>query len=138
MNCDLQRRAAGFVWLILMIAGCGGNDPAPKKVVRIGPDTVGAPAAPAANPPPGIAAGPGVESPRSEKAPAAAKRRKKKKDDSANARDDAELGYGEQRYAVLPESAPSGIPFAIDDEGNPNRFTFVPVDPDVDSTSFVA
>src|SRR5262245_19080770 len=113
--------------MILMIAGCGGNDPAPKKVVRIGPDTAAAPAAPAGNPPP-VAAGPGIEAARSEKAPASAKRRKKKKDDSGKVRDDAELSYGEQRYAVLPESAPSGVPFGIDDNGNPNRFAFIPVD----------
>jgi formylglycine-generating enzyme required for sulfatase activity len=135
---DLLRwRATGFFWLALAIAACGGNDPSPKKVVRIGPDNVGAPAAPAANPPPGIAAGPGVEAPKAEKAPAAAKRRKKKKDDSGAGHDDVELGYGEQRYAVLPDSAPSGVPFAVDDAGNPNRFAFVPVDTDVDSTSFV-
>jgi formylglycine-generating enzyme required for sulfatase activity len=125
------------VALLLALAGCGGNDPAPKKVVRIGPDTVAAPAAPGANPAPGVAAGPGTEAPRNERTPSPEKRRKKKKKDSDGARGDVELGYGEQRYAVLPDSAPSGTPFAIDDDGNPNRFAFVPVDPDVDSTSFV-
>ena len=135
---NYRRHSVILIGLIVaVLTGCGGNDPKPQKVIRIGPEDAAAQATPAANPPLGVAAGPSPAAPKTEKAPTATKRRKKKKDDSDTAHDDGELNFGEQRYAVLRQSAPSGIPFALDEAGNPNRFAFVPVDEDVDSTSFV-
>jgi formylglycine-generating enzyme required for sulfatase activity len=126
--------------LTLAVIGCGGsNDPPPKKVVRIGPDNAAAQAAPA-NPPAAVAAGPGREAAIGDKSATPAKRRKKPKGTSDESRDEIELGHGEQMYAVLSDSAPSGIPFSIDGSesaGNVDRFTFIPFDPDYDSTSFV-
>jgi formylglycine-generating enzyme len=129
--------------LTLAVIGCGGsNDPPPKKVVRIGPENAAqaAPVPPAGNPLPGVAAGPKREAATSDKSATSAKRGKKPKPASAASRDEIELGYGERIYAVLSDSAPSGIPFSIDaseNAGNVDRFAFVPVAPDYDSTSFV-
>jgi formylglycine-generating enzyme required for sulfatase activity/F0F1-type ATP synthase assembly protein I len=84
--------------------------------------------------------GPGREAAIGDKSATPAKRRKKPKGTSDESRDEIELGHGEQMYAVLSDSAPSGIPFSIDGSesaGNVDRFTFIPFDPDYDSTSFV-
>ncbi len=121
--------------LILAVVGCGGKEPPPKKVVKIGPESAAAQAAPA-NPPAAVAPAPANKA-NTARAPAAPKRKKKAKDAAEVSREEVELGFGEQLYAVLPDSAPAGIPYAIDDAGSPDRFAFVPGDPDVDSTSFV-
>jgi formylglycine-generating enzyme required for sulfatase activity len=119
--------------LLLAVTGCGGKEPPPKKVVKIGPENAAGQAAPAN--PPGIVASPARHA-ESAKAAAQSRRKKKTKDVSNRSGEDVELGYGEQLYAVLPDSAPSGIPYVIDDAGNPNRFAFVPGDRGVDSTQF--
>jgi sulfatase modifying factor 1 len=74
------------------------------------------------------------------KSTASAKPKKKMKDSPNESAAETELGYGEQFYAVLPSSAPAGVPFEVDGaepNANVDRFAFVPGDPDVDSTSFV-
>jgi hypothetical protein len=96
-----------------------------------------APAPPGGNPPPGVAAGPARDVGTADKSAASAQRRKKRKPAADASGEELELGYGEQLYAVLPDSAPSGIPFSFDASGNVDRFAFVPGDPDCDSTSFV-
>ena len=137
MSSLRQWQRMACVGLIVAMAGCGGKDPAPKKVVRIGPETAGAQAAPAANPPAAVAPAPARPAAGPGREPVAAKRKKKAKAGSDGSGDDVELGYGEQLYAILPDSAPSGIPYAIDMDDSPDRFAFVPGDPEVDSTSFV-
>ncbi len=133
MTASRRWRAMAPLTLILAMTGCGGKEPPPKKVVKIGPENAGAQAAPA-NP---AALAPVAARPAEPaRTTATSPRKRKKKEASERVGEDVELGYGERLYAVLPETAPAGIPYAIDDAGNPDRFAFVPGDRRVDSTRF--
>lgn len=143
-----------LIGLSLTILGCGDSG----KVTRVGPDNVGEiakNAAPAANPPaaaPPVAAVPAAAAPAAAPAVAAAgdqatsakskgakKRDKGPNKDASGSLQDIELGRGENVFAVLPPSAPSGTPFAIngaDAAANVDHFAFTPGKPQVDSTRF--
>src|SRR5579872_3751066 len=158
------RAGFGRYWLALIalsltIVGCGDSG----KVTRVGPDNVNeiaknaapagippaapppiaAPAAPAAPAGGAPAAAPAVaaagDQASSPKSRAAKKRDKGPKSDAGGSLQDVELGKGENVFAVLPPSAPSGTPFAINGTGaaaNVDHFAFIPGKPKVDSTSF--
>jgi formylglycine-generating enzyme required for sulfatase activity len=123
-----------LIWASLAAAGCGGSAPPPKKVVRLGAGDAGAPAPAVAPAPAAAGAANAAKQPSS-----TSKSRNKLTDSRDESSEEIELGYGEQLYAVLPESAPAGVPFAIDGpdpQTNVNRFAFVSGDPDVDSSDF--
>jgi len=86
----------------------------------------------------GLVGGPGDAGPAARPTPAApesSKRSRKKAAEQVDSSDDEEPMPGKQRYAVLPQSAPGGVPFAVD-ETSVDLFAFVPGDPRVDSTMF--
>jgi len=136
MNCPYRSRPALLIWLCLAIAGCGGSS-APTGI-KVGAGGAQPPAVDARGAAPAVAAAPSAK-PSSPADAAAAAKPKRTKTASDESIDDIELGYGQQVYAVLPASAPAGLPFEIDGpdpDTNVNRFAFIPGDPDIDSTSF--
>lgn len=141
MICPRWWSLTVVIVVCLAMAGCGGSSaPAPKKNVKVGPANVGAPG-PVANfqPAPAVAAAPAGRPLTSAKATQPSKPKKGAMGDRDESFGDIELGYGQQVYAILAASAPSGVTFAIDGPdaaANVDRFAFVPVDPDVDATSF--
>jgi len=136
MTGTRQWQGMASIGLILAVMGCGGNEPAPKKVVKVGPESGAGQAAPAANHPVAAGTAPAREPAAADRAPAASKRKKKAKGGPDASAEEVELAYGEQLYAILPDSAPSGTPYEIDMDDSPDRFAFVPGDPEIDSTSF--
>jgi formylglycine-generating enzyme required for sulfatase activity len=127
-----------LICLILALSGCGGSkEPAPKKIIRIGPASEGDAAPPAAQKGPAVA--PAGEPVTVTKTPEHEKRRPKPKNRTSGSFADEELGPGQERYAALAPGSPGGVSFAIDgpDAGaSADRFAFVPADADVDSTNF--
>jgi len=121
------------IGLPVALGACGSKEPAPKKVIKIGP----AEAAEAAQSPAAPPAAPAAPvQPTVSGAAETAKPRKKPKVSSAESLEKPELGPGQQRFAVLPPSAPVGLPFEMDAPNAADRFAFIPVGPDVDSTTF--
>ncbi len=144
-----------FAVACLAILGCGEKPKAPPKVDTIGG---GGPLASKEDakkvglvePPPGVGGGAGAGGGASGGAGAGApqtaaasaeksKRTRKKSNEPQEIAEEEELAPGKQRFAVLPASAPGGLPFAVDDSSGAasvDRFAFVPGDPRVDSTKF--
>ncbi len=130
MNCLQCWLLIASSMLSLVVTGCGGSkEPPPKKIVRIGPESVAE--APQQRMPGMPVAGPAA----AQSAAPATKPRKKKKDVADEPTAEIELGNGEQQYAILPSSAPSGATFTIDGL-DVDRFAFVPGNPAIDSTNF--
>lgn len=137
-------------WLLLIAmlvctagAGCGGStDSGGKKpkVIVVGPDSpqpegAAGPAKALPGPPP---AAPAAGQQAAAKEPAPSKRRKTSKTEPADS-DEIELSPRDALFAVLPESAPAGSPFAVDgpdENSSVDRFAFVPGNPAFDSTRF--
>jgi formylglycine-generating enzyme required for sulfatase activity len=117
----------------LAASACGEKEkPQPKEFKIGGGDAAAVPAAPrggAVAPPAGVAPNAVVgaaESP---------KRGRKKAHANVDLSDD-DLPPGQERFAVLPASAPGGIPFAIDVPDSDDRYAFIPPAANVDSTMF--
>src|SRR5438309_2405520 len=130
MTAHLRVIHVAALAVCLFWTGCSPEKKPEKKVVKIGPEN-GA-AAPAKRPAAVQPAPAAIQQP----PPEPSRRRKKKAENLAG---EIELGTGEQLFAVLPPSAPSGVPFAIDGAGGEDivdRFAFVPNNPGVDSTTF--
>src|SRR5262249_38675480 len=105
MNCDLRLLSLVSGCLALMLlAGCEQ-----KKVVKIGPGPAGAPApaAPAAQ----VLPPPKATQPRADAGAQEKTARKRKRPERGPA---AELGEGEQLFALLDPSGPAGAAFEID------------------------
>ncbi|HLJ11169.1 MAG TPA: SUMF1/EgtB/PvdO family nonheme iron enzyme [Planctomycetaceae bacterium] len=124
--------------LCLVFTGLGCEEKKPeKKVVKIGADNVNSAPAPV-NAPGAVPAGPGAGREANVPSAAATPRRQKKRN-SRDVSGEVELGAGEQLFAVLPPSAPAGVPFEIDGPNsatNVDRYAFVPNNPGIDSTRF--
>ncbi|HEY2250485.1 MAG TPA: SUMF1/EgtB/PvdO family nonheme iron enzyme, partial [Planctomycetaceae bacterium] len=120
----------------LAALGCGEKPKPPPKVETIGG---GGPLAKKDEAKKvGLVGGPGDAGPPAQPAATSSespKRTRKKTAEQADLDEDEEPVPGKQLYAVLPQSAPGGVPFAVDG-ASVDLFAFVPGDPKIDSTMF--
>jgi len=134
-RCSLSFRGL-LIIACLAVLGCGEKPKPPPKV-----DTIGG-GGPLARKDEakkiGVVGGPGDPAPAAQPAAATAespRRPRKKPTEQVDFSEDEEPVPGKQRFAVLPQSEPGGVPFSIDGE-SVDRFAFVPGDPRIDSTMF--
>jgi hypothetical protein len=134
---DMSRAWVGvFVVASILIAGCAPEKKPEAPVVKIGAGSPAPPAAAPANQAPQAAVAVTADAPRTDVAP---KRRTREADSPGI--DDEDLGAGQKRFAVMTPTAIGGIHFVVageDPETSVDRFTYLPKDPRIDSTRFLA